>query len=88
MGAPSTGLPGYCDTGYCDKTLIVTVLSSNMFLFTEELSDIVTIGYCDTFRLSQHCHNKRKALYSVHCHTIRSLVTSSVPHLVDELYVR
>ena len=26
-------------------------------------SDIVTTGYCDTFRWSQQCHNKREALY-------------------------
>ena len=25
---------------------------------TVELSDVVTISYCDTFRWLQHCHNK------------------------------
>ena len=30
---------------------------------TVKLSDIVTIGYCETFRWSQHCNNKREALY-------------------------
>ena len=56
-------LPSCCDTGYCDKALIVTVFSSNIMSTTLKLSDIVTIGYCETFRWSQHCHNKREALY-------------------------
>ena len=31
---PATVLPAYCDIGYCDKTLIVTVLSSKMISST------------------------------------------------------
>ena len=39
----STGLPAYCDTGYCDKTLIVTVPSSKMICTIH----CGIIGYCD-----------------------------------------
>ena len=65
----TTAIPAYCDTGYCDtgycdtghKT--VTKRLKNEFYHTVKLSDIVTIGYCDTFSWSQHCHNDREALY-------------------------
>ena len=33
-GHLNTGFPAYCDTDYCDKTLIVTVLSSKMISTT------------------------------------------------------
>ena len=56
--ATATELPVYCDTGYCDSSE-----KKKYFYYTVELSDIVTIGYCDTFMWSQHCHNKRESLY-------------------------
>ena len=59
----TTAIPAYCDTGYCDtghKT--VTKRLKNEFYHTVKLSDVVTIGYCDTFSCSQHCPNNRDAL--------------------------
>ena len=62
-----TVLPGYCDNGYCDKLLIVTVLTTiydpKCKCYTIKLSVIVTFAYCDTFPWSQQCHKKCEALY-------------------------
>ena len=43
--------------------IVTKSLLSQFSVQISKLSDIVTIGYCDTFRWSQHCHNKREALY-------------------------
>ena len=49
----TTVLPAYCDTGYCDKLLIVTVFVNNkrskMTIYTVKSSVIVIFAYCDTF---------------------------------------
>ena len=44
--ARGTGIPAYCDTGYCDKPLIVTASELTM---GPPMSDNVTIPKCDTF---------------------------------------
>ena len=61
-------LSAYCDTGYCDKLLIVAVFvihkrSPKWQFYTVKSSVIVTFAYCDTFLWSQQCHNKREATY-------------------------
>ena len=59
----TTVLPGYCDNGYCDKLLIVTVLrtiqATKWQFYTVKSWVIVTFACCDTFPWSQQCHNKR-----------------------------
>ena len=67
----------YGNTVQCFPLIVTTDIVTNcllwQFLFTIEepkwqistvkSSLIVTIGYCDTFALSQLCHNNRQALY-------------------------